>query len=163
MPIFTIAPSWLCFKRTPERKCDHIRLSPIILIRGVNFNLTRQKNSTVFINHRCSRVIDEQKASLIVVLSPDQTRVALDVHHPLSVWQGSGLACPSASRETIILLLIHLLLHCSPNQSPVEWDAAKLQLPSCGCPGNRDSGFAVMSARCCLAVWALTRPTLVGE
>lgn len=82
------------------------------------------------------------------------------VHHPLSVWQSSDPACPSALRETIILLLIHLSLHCSPNQSPAEWDVAKLRLPSCGYRGNRDSGLAVMSARC---VWTRTRPTLVGD
>lgn len=85
------------------------------------------------------------------------------VQHPLSVWQSSSPTCPSALRETIMLLLIHLSLYCSPNQSPTERDVAKLQLPSCGCCGNRDSLFAVMSARCGLALWVLTRMTLVGD
>lgn len=85
------------------------------------------------------------------------------IHCPLSVWHSSNPARPSAPRETIILLLIHLSLYCSPNQSPMEWDVAKLLLPSCGCHSNRDSVFAVMSARCGLEVWVLTRTTLVGD
>lgn len=85
------------------------------------------------------------------------------VQRPLSVWQSSGPACPSAPAQTIILLLIHLSLHCSPNQSPAERDVAKSHLPSCGYRGNGDSAFAVMSARCVLAARPATRPSLVGD
>lgn len=107
--------------------------------------------------------MDKCEASFITVLSSDQGCHHCFSESTVSVWYSSNPACPSAPRETIILLLIHLSLYCSPNQFPMEWDVAKLLLPSCGCRGNRDSVFGGMSVRCGLEVWVLTRTTLVGD
>lgn len=116
--------------------------------------------------------MDKWDASFIISVNPSSGLGCPHCFSRFAVLSVSGRAqsptCPPASRETIILLLIHLSLHCSPNQSPVEWDVAKLRLPSCGCPGNRDSVsffffFFLLWTRCGAAVWAGTRLTLVGN
>lgn len=57
--------------------------------------------------------------------------------------------------------LLALLTQSIPHGG--ELNVAKLSLPNCGCPGNVNYGFAVMSARCGAAVWTTTGPTLVGD
>lgn len=109
--------------------------------------------------------MDKWEASFICVLSSVQSchHCCSESAYSLSVWQSSDPCLSLCTKEDSNTLPNPPLTALLTQSIPCGVGCCQVAVAKLWFLWQQWLGLAVMSARCVLAVWALTRPTLVGD